>query len=1134
MPTLFVMTNHYDWLINRLDAFIRKYYANQVLRGSLVLLSCVLAYVLLVSVGEYYLYLPVWAKVTIVSLFALLGGGAFIVWILIPLSRMARLGRIISHEQAALIVGQHFPEISDKLLNILQLKKQADAAVSRELVEASINQKAAQLSVIPITNAVDLRSNRKYLKYLIPIAAVGGLVLLFSPSVFTDASERLLQPTKPFSKPAPFRFVIDVERLRVVRHEDFVLNLQMAGSALPANVQLVIGSETFPMSALGNGKFRYTLRNVTEPVQFQFSASGFYSEPYTLKVVQKPVLKAFRVQLDYPDYTGRKDETRNSLSDMTVPAGTNVRWGFVAEHTDAATIRFGNGPEQSLPSGAMMFAYSARFFSDTTYEIALINKASGITERYPYQVQVVPDQHPTLQVQEVRDTVTGRQILLTGNAGDDYGISRVLFHYQITGEQNKTLLAKSIPLKVNAGSFVPFQHYFDIDVLKLQPGQKISYFLEAWDNDAVNGSKAIRSEVMMYTMFNASQLDSAINANAAQINSGLSNSSKQTRQMQQQFKDMQSKMLQSDKLDWEQQQSLQGLAEQQEQMQKQVEEIKKRFDEQVQQSKQKEYSEEVRDKQDALKEQMENLLNNELKEQMKKLQELMAKMNKENAFKTMQQLEQDNKLFNMDLQRMQELMKNLEMQMRMEDMANKMDDLARKQMELKKETDAGKKQASELSKKQDQLQQELSKTLKEDGKEMQQLNDKLLSPQDMAKVEEEAKDAQENMEQSEQDLNQNQNSKSSQSQQKAAQNLQNMAQSLRSMAGGMDMEQIDMDIRAVRQILSNLMRLSFDQEQLMNRLRTTSPASPQYLNVQKEQGRLHSNSLMIRDSLFVLSKRLFKLAASVNKETTEMENNMKLSREAIEGRQIAEAAARQQFVMMRANNLALMLNEMLSNLMQMQSQAQSQQKGNCQKPGGTKPKPGAGQQLSDIISKQQQLGNSMQQMQQAQQQRQGQQGSKEGKDGKSGSEAGDNASEQLARMAAQQAAIRRQLQQLQSILNSKGIGNSRELRELQEKMDRNETDIVNKRLTSELLIRQKEILTRLLETEKAIREQEEDDKRSSKKPQDIARPIPPALQQYLKDKQVQTELYKTIPPQLKPYFKGMVDDYYRLLGNRSN
>ncbi|RYE21432.1 MAG: DUF4175 family protein [Sphingobacteriales bacterium] len=328
------------------------------------------------------------------------------------------------------------------------------------------------------------------------------------------------------------------------------------------------------------------------------------------------------------------------------------------------------------------------------------------------------------------------------------------------------------------------------------------------------------------------------------------------------------------------------------------------------------------------------------------------------------------------------------------------------------------------------------------------------------------------------------------------------------------------------------MRLSFDQEQLMNKSRNTPTSSQGYIANQKEQSRLHGNSKMIRDSLFVLSKRLSKLSASVNKETTELEKNMGASLDALENRRVGDALTRQQYVMTYTNNLALMLNEMLSNLMSMKSQAQGS-KGSCSKPGGKTPKPGAGQQMSDIITKQQQLGNAMQQMQNAQQQKpgQGQQGQQgNSKDGQQGGEGENGNAEQLARMAEQQAALRRQLSELNSLLNSKGMGNAKELKEIQEKMDKNETDLVNKRFSSEMQLRQREILTRLLQAEKSMREQEQDDKRSSKIAQDLSRPVPAELQKYLNDRQQLLDIYKTVPPQLKPYYKNMVEQYYRNIG----
>lgn len=1128
--------NQYDQLVSKLDAFIRKYYANKLLRGALVLLSSVLGYVLVVSIGEYYLYLPVWSKVLIVGVFVLLGLTALLFWIIMPLAKMARLGKIISHEQAAAIIGDYFPEVSDQLLNILQLKQQENTTASHQLIEASIGQKIKSIAVVPIGKAIDFSTNKKYLPFLLPLLLISVFILVAAPNIFRDASQRLLQPTKTFERPAPFRFDIRSLPLQVVRNSDYTLQVSLSGNELPASVAIVIGQEQIPMQTAAQHTFQYVFKNVNEAISFHLYASGFYSQTYQLKVLQKPVIKGFKLHIAYPAYTGRKNEDKNGVSDMVLPVGTNVSWALSAEHTDKASLQFGDGRTIDLPQLANVFGFQYRFMNDTTYSIILQNNESKVAEQFRYKVQVIPDQYPVLQVQEFKDTVSGKQVVINGTVGDDYGINKVLFHYQVSDANNKIVSAKSIPLKVANGSLVPFQYYFDIESLGLQTGQKLTYFVEAWDNDGVHGSKAARSEMMSYKMYDAKQIDSALNKNAQQINSGLSNSAQQTEQLQNQMQEIQSKMLQSEQMDWQQKKSLQDLAKLQEQLKNNLDNVKKRFDEQLKQSAQKEHSDELKEKQEALKDQLDNLMNKELKEQMKKLQELLQKLNKEQSVEELQKMQEDNKLLSMDMQRMQELMKKLELQMRMEDVAAKMEQLAQKQSDLRKQTDEAKKDNPALSKQQQQLKNELKDALQKDMKNMQQLNKDMQQKQDLAKEEQQGENAEQEMQQSEQELNENKSSKSSQSQSKAAQNLQEMAKSLRQKAGGMDMEQIEMDIKAVRQILTNLMRLSFDQEQLIKDVRATPANSSTYVDNQGKQNSLHANSLLIRDSLFSLSKRLFKLAPTINKETIQLEKNMRYALSSLEARDIGDAASRQQYVMMHTNNLALMLNEILSNLMEQQSKAQKAGKqGQCNNPGGKTPKPGAGKQLSDIISKQKGLSESMQKSKDGTTPK-GENGkSKPGEGGKEGESkqngGSDGNAEQLVRMAQQQAAIRRQLQELNAQLNSQGLGNPKELKEIQNQMDRNEADLVNKKLDATFLLRQKEILTRLMQAEKSLREQEQDDKRISKNPEEISRPVPAELQKYLQENQQLLEHYKTVPPALKPYYKQLIENYYKQVKN---
>ena len=58
-----------------------------------------------------------------------------------------------------------------------------------------------------------------------------------------------------------------------------------------------------------------------------------------------------------------------------------------------------------------------------------------------------------------------------------------------------------------------------------------------------------------------------------------------------------------------------------------------------------------------------------------------------------------------------------------------------------------------------------------------------------------------------------------------------------------------------------------------------------------------------------------------------------------------------------------------------------------------------------------------------------------------------------------------------------------------------------------------------------------DEEREGEQAKDYERLLPPALEQYIKAKEKEIELLKTVPPKLNPYYKKEVNDYFRRLGS---
>ena len=207
-----------------------------------------------------------------------------------------------------------------------------------------------------------------------------------------------------------------------------------------------------------------------------------------------------------------------------------------------------------------------------------------------------------------------------------------------------------------------------------------------------------------------------------------------------------------------------------------------------------------------------------------------------------------------------------------------------------------------------------------------------------------------------------------------------------------------------------------------------------------------------------------------------------------------------QLSMTSINNLALMLNDHFEMMMQMMQNAMpSMSKGKKQKG-----KKSLGQMQQKLNQQMEEIKNS----------------------GKSGRQL----SEELAKMAAEQERIRRALQEMQEQMKREGgkpMGN-----DLPGKMEQTELDLVNKQLTEQTIRRQKEIVTRLLESEKSMREQELDEERKGETAKDYQKEVPKAFEEYLRLKEKEVELLKTVPPKLYPYYKNEVNEYFKRLGNQ--
>jgi hypothetical protein len=1114
------MTNNYELLIVRLDEFIRKYYLNQLLRGLIYTSALLLALFLAVSFVEFYLFLSSVGRKFL--FFGYLGFSGFVAyrWVILPTMQYARLGKVISHEQAAKIIGTHFVNVEDRLLNILQLKKQSEGVSDASLINASISQKIENLKPIPFVSAIDLGNNRKYLKYLaVPLVAL-IVILVGAPRIITEGSTRLVYNGQSFEKPAPFKFIVANEKLNALQYSDFELRLKVVGEALPNEVSINQGGYTYKMQKDKSGDYTYKFFNLQKNLEFNFSAAGFDSKEYELEVTPKPMIVGFNIALDYPSYIGRKDEVLSNTGDITVPEGTKVIWDFNGKSASdiamyvADTMLVGGNRQKDH------FVFTKVVSESTPYTMRVSGENLPNADSITYIINVTPDQYPVIAVTEFEDSVDNNQYrYFTGDLSDDYGLRSLSFKYKVEGKGQSSDKWESISLAFNKAATVsPFNHYWDLKKLGLQPGDEVTYYFEVWDNDAINGSKSGRTPFLKLKMPTIDQLDELTAQSNESLKDQMESSMKDAKELQKDIRDLQEKMIDKKNLNWEDKKAIEDMMQKQNQLQQNLDKIKEEFSKnQDRQEDYKEFSPEVVQKQQQLEKLFNEVLSDELKELFNKLDKMMEDLSKQDMMKEMEKFEMTDGQLEKELDRMLSLFKQLELEQKLDETVKDLEKLSQKQEELSKQTEnADGKKKEELAQKQEELNKEFDK-IKEQMDDLDKLNEESGEDMPLDKLDEEMSDTEKEMDDAKGNIGDGKNKKASQNQKNAADKMKKMSESLAQMQQESQQEQDEMDMQALRQLLDNLLKLSFDQEELMASLKKTNINDPLYVSLVQKQKKLKDDAEMVEDSLYALAKRIAQIEAYVTDEIRTINKNMSNGIDRLEQRDKFNAGTNQQYVMTGFNNLALMFGEVMDQLQQQMSQ-QMPGEANCKKPGNNK-KPGMGmsqmqKQLNDQLDKlMKEMGDKP--------------GMKPGqKPGDKPGQGGGNMSKEMAKAAAQQKMIRDALQQMMDAQGDKA-GNNGELKKLLDEMNKTETELVNKQLTNEMLLRQQEIMTKLLEAEDAMRQRETDNKRESDTANNQQQKMPPSLEEYLKRREAEIQLYKTLPPSLKPYYKNLVESYFK-------
>jgi len=1166
------LQNTNNILIQKLDEFVRKYYKNQLLKGVIyssgILLSAFLSVVLLEYFGEFS------TTVRAILFFSFLSAtiAVLIKYISIPLLKLNKIGKVISYNQAAAIIGDHFSNVQDKLLNVLQLQNNQALNGSDDLLLAGIHQKINELKPVQFTTAINLSDNKKYLKYVLPVLFLTVSIFLIWPQIITKGTDRLVNYQTYYEREMPFKFNIQNKNLLALQTQDYKLEVKISGNEIPNEVFINIKGIEYRLEKENNISFHYTFKNLQANTAFQLGAAGFNSKEFELKVLPKPSLLQFNLQLIYPSYLNKSNENISNSGDLQVPQGTKVNWIFNTKNTDNLQLRFSDSLASPNRSTENQFSFSRSFLHSNSYSVKALNQyVTSSADSVNYSINVIPDLYPSIDVSEQRDSMNPKNVYFSGQIKDDYGFNNLTFHYKKFGTDTAGKISEasgSNPVIVNKKQISqPYFYYLDAAQFDLQPGDKIEYYFEVFDNDGVNGSKSSKTQLMVFKAPTKDEINESTDKNNSEIKKDLEESIKKAKQLQKDVNELSKKINDKKQLGYEEKKKIEDLIKKQSELKNKIDEIKQ--ENQLNNKQQNEFSqtdENIMEKQKQLEQLFENVMTPEMKKLFDELTKMLDKLDRNEVQQKLEEMKLSNKDIEKELDRNLEAFKHLELEQKMQNAIEKLEELKKKEDDLNKATEnkdnkkddknkenkdnknpdnkdnkdnkSKEEKTKDLEKKQDDIKKEFDK-LKEDLKEIEKKNSELEQPNALPKTEEKQNQVTKEMEKSSEELSKDNKKNASKSQKSASEKMEEMKQEMEEAMEEMEEKEEEDNSAALRQILENLLNLSFSQEELIKQLDVARVDNPQYVKIPQGQSKLKDDSKIIEDSLLALSKRAPKISALVNREISAINMNMDKTVKSLADRQVSEAKMRMQSTMTSVNNLALLLNESLENMQKEQKAKQKQKgmpgKGKCKKPGsGSGKSPSQKPGMPNMRQLQEQLNQQLQQLKDAMEKGQkpgdkpgdkkGQKpGGGQGQGGKSGVSMMPGGSEQLAKLAAQQEALRRQMQAMMDKMKNKGKNPGGDIADM---MEQTEKDIVNKQISNETMRRQQDILTKLLESEKAEKERDEDEQRKSNEAKNENLSNPGEFLEYKRLKEKELELLNTVPPSLTPYYKEKVNNYF--------
>lgn len=1088
-----------DVIKYNIDLYIKRFYFYKAFKGVVIYILIIFVSLIFSTLFNYFFYLTIFLKTLIFWTIILFSAFFIIEFILIPFLKALKVLPTFTYKDATYKISDYYKEVQDKLLNIIELSENSD----NSLVLAAIQQKYNQIKLFTFSKAINFLNLFKYLKYLLIPLFLFVIIILFNNTILKQGFLKFKNYSVYYEKPLPFNFILISNTLNLKEGDDYTVIVKLKGDLIPDEVFLNFGSNSIIMDKMSNSKnkFSYTFKSLSKNLNFYFSAKSYKSIVYSLIVYPTPKILNFSIKVFPPLYTNKPNYVVNNNGDLIVPNGSKITYKFNTVSTDSLFF-LSKSKYKFATKNKNSFFISTTANSSALYDI-IVKNVYAKQVYFTYNLVVIPDLFPSISINYIQDSAILSKYYFYGKIFDDYGFSSLSFNYKILNKNDKINLESFSKVKIN---FIPnvsnqeFFYAFNFSDLNLSSEQVLYYYFSVSDNDAINNFKSSLTSLFNFTIPSIIQLDSILSNFNSKIEDNIQKANQFSLDIQKDIDDFNQKLLNENVSDWEKKEFIDNILSKQNILKQYLDSLQNDNKNKI--TNLQNFNKDNTDllqKQQQIQDLLNNLLTPEMKALIDELKVLNKNFDKKLFDKTLKNTNENFSQLSQNLDRSQELLKRMQLEQlldfKQQEFTKYSEDYSNVSNSIKKSnslSNALKDSIANLNFNVNNLLSEYDSLLK--------YNNNLEKPLKLDSLNSLKNSLNQNLNKLNESTSANKKNQSKVNSDNISNDLQKIADNISNSLESNNLSSKGEDIKTIKYLLSNILSFSFEQENIFkSTLLNLSVFSKLYLDNKLMQLNLISEYKIINDSLIILSKRnpsiskiLLSENYSINLNLTYLNNNY-LSFDK------KDIILKQRNILFSLNKIALLLNENLQNLKNSSSSGDVNSNSNSQN-------------LSDLKSFQKNMKNNLEQMIQ---------------DVKSGK---IPSSEQLGMQLAQREAFQ---EMLDNYFNNNNLPDDVKslINETNTLNNQIKNDILNNTLNNETLLRENQITTKLLESEKANNKRDYSDKRISNTSDNIDHNVSPQMIDLLKSNKKFIEFFNTNNLFLSNFYKQYYNEYVIRIGN---